>query len=201
MTKFSHLSRCFLILIAITLMFSMAACSNSSASNFPKADETVKGFFEALNKSDFKAAEAYCSTSSSDEFKFADAQEEKIAKLMFSKTKYELVSSKEEGNTATVKIKVTNLDFAKIFETMMTDLMTKMTDSILNGEDISDEKAEEMTMKYLEESMLKSDAPVLTKEVDVTLNKDTKKKMWVILDNDAFVKSIVGNVDELLKGE
>lgn len=198
MTKISHLSRCFLILIAILLMFSMTACSGS---NFPKAEETVKGFFEALNKSDFKAAESYCASTSSNGFKFEDPQEEKFAKLIFARTKYELVTSKEEGNKATVKIKVTNLDLPKIFETMMTDLISKMTDAALRGEDISEKKAEEMTMKYLEESMLKSDAPVLTKELDVTLNKDNKKKMWVISDNDDFVKGIVGNIDEIFNGK
>ncbi len=196
MKKFFHSSRCLPILIMFVLIFSMSACSEP---NYPKPEETIKGFFDALNKSDLKSAESYtASGSASGQFDFANPEEEKLSKLMLSKTSYELISSEENGEEATVKIKVTSLDMATIFETMMTDLIAQMTEAAINGEEITDEKAQEMTMQYLEESISKPDAPVLKNELTVTLNKDKGKKMWVIVDNDAFMNGIVGNLNEML---
>lgn len=194
MTKFSHLSRCLLILVTITFIFSMAACTDP---NFPKAEESVNGFFKSLSEADLKTAESYCD-SDTGYFTFTDPQEEKLAKLIFSKTKYEIVSSVEEGDTATVKVKVTNLDLQKIFEEMFGKIFDEAFNSALDGEEISDEESEEKMMKYLEESMSNADAPVLTNDLEITLNKDNGKKMWVIQDNDAFVNNLTGNLNEML---
>ena len=194
MTKFSHPSRCLLILVTILFVFSMAACADS---NFPKAEESVNGFFKSLSEADLKTAESYCA-SDTGHFTFTDPQEEKLAKLIFSKTKHEIVSSVEEGNTATVKVKVTNLDLQKIFEEMFGKIFDEALNSALEGEEISDEQSAEKMMQYLEESMSKPDAPVLTSDLAITLNKDNGKKIWVIQDNDAFVNSLTGKLNEML---
>ncbi|MHB8077553.1 DUF5105 domain-containing protein [Desulfosporosinus fructosivorans] len=194
MTKFSHPSRCLLILVIITLVFSMAGCTKT---NFPKAEESVNGFFKSLSEADLKTAESYCASDSGN-FTFADPQEEKLAKLIFSKTKHEIVSSVEAGETATAKVKVTNLDLQKIFEGILGKVMDEALNSAFEGEEISDEKMEENMMKYLEESISKPDAPVLTNELEITLNKDKAKKMWVIQDNDALVNNLTGNLNEML---
>lgn len=197
MKGFSYSSRCVSILIIIVLMLSVSACSEP---NYPKPEETVKGFFDALSKSDFKAAESYtASGSASGQLDFADPDEEKLAKLLLSKTSYELVSSEEDGDKATVKIKITSLDIAKIFEKMITDLIDQMAEATLNGEEITDEKSNEMAMQYLEESLSKSDAPFVTTEQTVTLNKDKGKKVWVIVDDKAFMNGLIGNLNEMLK--
>lgn len=197
MKNYFHSSRCLFILIISVLIFSVSGCSEP---NYPKPEETVKGFFDALNKSDLKTAESYtASGSASGQFDFTDPAEEKLAKLMLSKTSYELVSSEENGDEATVKIKMTNLDMSTIFENMMTHLFDQMMEATLKGEEITDEESQEMTMQYLEESMSKPDAPVLTNELAVTLNKNKGKKMWVIVDNDTFINGIVGNLNEMLE--
>lgn len=193
-SAFSQSSRWLLVLVALTLVFSMAACADS---NFPKAEESVNGFFKALSEADLETARTYC-ISDSDNFKFTDPQEEKMIKLIVQKAKHEIVSSTEDGNTATVKVKVTNLDMEKIFEDVMTNLMGEVFDATLEGKEYSDEETTELTLKYLEESMSKPDAPVVTNELDVTLNKDTGKKIWVIRDDDAFVSGITGNLDGVL---
>lgn len=197
MKGFSHSSRCLSILIIFVLILSLTACAEQ---NYPKPEETVKKFFDALSTSDFKTAESYtASGSASGQFTFADPNEEKLAKLTFSKTSYELISSEEAGDKATVKIKITGLDMAIIFENMMTDLIDQMAEATLNGEEITDEKSQEMTMQYLEESISNPDAPVLTKELTVTLNKDKGKKMWLLVVDEAFMSVITGNMDETLE--
>ncbi|SHI20039.1 protein of unknown function [Sporobacter termitidis DSM 10068] len=197
MKKLFHSSRYLSLLIVFVLMISVSACSEP---NYPKPEESVKGFFDALSKSDLKTAETYtASGSASGQFDFSDSEEEKIAQLMLAKTGYELVSSEENGDKATVKIKVTSLDMSAIFEAMMTDLIDQMTEAAFSGEEITDEQSQEMTMKYLEESMSKSDAPVQTNDLTVTLNKDKGKKMWVIVDDDTFLNGITGNLNEMLE--
>lgn len=194
MIKFSRPSRCLLILVIIALVFSMAGCTNT---NFPKAEESVNGFFKSLSEADLKTAESYCASDTGN-FTFADPKEEKLAKLIFSKTKHEIVSSAEEGETATVKVKLTNLDLQKIFGEILGKVMDEAFNAAFEGEEISDEKMEENLMKYLEESISKPDAPVLTNELEITLNKDKAKKMWVIQDDDTFVNNLTGNLNEML---
>lgn len=194
MTKFSRLTRLLLILATITFIFSMAACTDS---DFPKAEESVNGFFKSLSEADFKTAETYC-VSDTGSFAFTDPKEEKLAKLIFSKTKCEIISSVEEGDTATVKVKVTNLDLQKIFEEIFGKIFGEAFDSALEGEEMSDEESKEMIMKYLEESISNPAASVLTKEFEIILNKDNGKKMWVIKDNDALVNNLTGNLNEML---
>lgn len=182
-----------LILVTLTLVFSMTACSDSS---FPKAEESVNGFFKALNEADLETATSYCA-SGSDNFTFTDPQEEKFMKLLVQKAQYEIISSAEKGNTAMVTVKVTNLDLEKIFEEMMTKVTDEVFDAALEGRDISDDEATEMTMNYLEEGMSNPDAPVVTNELNITLNKDSGKKIWVIEDNEDFVNGITGNIDSM----
>ncbi len=76
--------------------------------------------------------------------------------------------------------------------------MDEVFDATLEGKDISEEETMEMMMKYLEEGMSNPDAPVVANELDITLNKDKGKKMWVIEDNEAFVNGITGNIDAML---
>jgi hypothetical protein len=193
MKKASHPSKCLLIMVIIATFFSLTACGDS---NFPKAEESVNGFFQSLSEGDLETVQSYCVSGTSD-FTFTDPQEEKLVKLMFSKTEHEIVSSEEDGDTATVKVKVTNVDFEKIFEEVMAKVTEEAFDAALNAKEISEEETMEMMMKYLEESMSNQDAPVLTNEFDITLNKDSDKKIWVIQDNEDLIKNISGNMNEM----
>ncbi|WRS28644.1 hypothetical protein U6B65_05805 [Oscillospiraceae bacterium MB08-C2-2] len=182
-----------LVLLVLALAFSVTACSGSS---FPKAEESVNGFFQALSEANLESATSYCA-SGSDNFSFTDPQEEKFVTLLVQKTTHEIVSSVEEGSTATVTVKVTNLDLEQIFEEVMSKATDEMLDAVLAGKDISDEESIEMTMKYLEEGMSAPDAPLVTNDLTITLNKDNSKKMWVIVDDDAFVNGITGNMNAM----
>ncbi|WP_033167991.1 DUF5105 domain-containing protein [Clostridium sp. KNHs205] len=195
MKKSIRPSRCLLILIMmITLVFSMAACKKTE---FPAADESVKGFFTALSKADLKEAEKYCNSDTGN-FKFEDPQEEKLITLIFSKLNYEIVSSEEAGDTATVEVKLTNLDLQSVFEEMYGKIFDEAYDTALSEEEMSDDDLEEKMMGYLEEGMSDPEAPVVTNEFEITLKKDKGKKIWVIQDDDTFMSNITGNLDEML---
>lgn len=188
-------SKLAVLLMAFVMVLSLSACSES---NFPKPESTVTGFFDTLSKGDFKALDTYCSATLND-LTFEDANQEKIAKAMFSRTKGEVVSSQVDGDTATVKVKITSLDMEKIFEDIMTEVISKATDAALSGKELSDAEAEEMMMEYMEESMAKADAAMTTTEYDIKLAKDNGKKAWVIQDDEAFGKALVGNLGEMME--
>ncbi|WOO35891.1 DUF5105 domain-containing protein [Anaerocolumna sp. AGMB13020] len=194
MKKSSYSSRCFLILMMITLVLSMMACKKTV---FPAADDSVKGFFTALSKADLKEAEKYCKSDTGN-FTFADPQEEKLITLIFSKLNYEIVSSEEDGDTATVGVKLTNLDMQLVFEDMYGKIFDEAYDAALSEEEMSDDDVEEKMMGYLEEGMSDPEAPVVTNEFEITLKKDNGKKIWVIQDDDTFMSNITGNLDEML---
>lgn len=192
MTKSNRSTKCLLLLLSLALMFSLSACSDS---NFPKPEESIKGFFEAAQKGDLKTVASYC-TSGADSFDFSgDENAEKMAKLMFSKLKYEVLSSEVKDDTATAKLKITSIDMVPIMENMVADLFEMM----MNAEgDLSEEETNEMTMKYFEDKISAQDAPTVTNEVEIKLKKNKDKKIWQIVDDDNFINAVIGNLGELM---
>lgn len=197
MTKVSHQSKYLLFFVMFTLIFSMTACKKTE---FPAADESVKGFFTALGKADLKEAEKYCKSDTTN-FTYSDPQEEKLINLIFSKLTYEITSSEVDADTATVKVKLTNVDLQLVFEEMYGKIFDDAYNSALSEEgeeELSDDDMAVKMMGYLEEGISDPEASVLTSEFEITLKKDNSKKIWVIQDDDAFMNNITGNLNEML---
>lgn len=94
----------------------------------------------------------------------------KAAKAMFSKLKCTIVESKEEGDTATVKTKMENFDFSKVFSAYM--------QAAMSGEFSADDtdKAQEALAKMIKESN-----DTITK--DVTFKLKRSGDSWEITED------------------
>jgi len=190
MMKHNRFKKYLLLFITMTLLFSLAACSGSK---FPKAEESLKTFFDSIQKADFKTANTYMKSSASP-FEFEDEDQEKVTKLMFSKVKYEILSVEEKGDSATAKVKITNVDMMAIMENMFTDLFEMMMNA---GGEMSDEEINQMSMKYLEDKVSAADAPTTTSEIELKLTKNQDKKIWQIENDDAIATALIGDLGAL----
>lgn len=157
----------------------------------PSADSTVKTFFESLQKGDMTAADKCFNpgTSESKTFKFDNKEEEKITKLIFSKIKYEIVSTKENDKDAVVKTKVTAPDLMTITGKMVSELLPKIYQDALSGKESDTDK---MTEQYFINSLSASDVTTVTTEVDIKLVKT--KDGWLMQSDDNLLNAISGNL-------
>lgn len=177
---------CFLMIS--TLSLALVACG-------PKPEESVKSFFNALQKQDIKTAVNFVENGDSTKLLSGDANEDKIINQVFSKVKYEIVSSTVSGNTATVKAKVTSSDLVKITSKMVTDLMPTLMASAMSG-NTDEKKTDQLIEEYFIKNISASDAPMTTTNVDIKLIKSNDKKTWLIQGNDDLANALTGNISK-----
>ena len=159
---------------------------------WPKPDETVKNFFDAAKKADLNSMATYVKKDASkDDFKFKDANQEKVVKTIFPKTSYEIVSSKVDGNNATVKAKVTSLDLTRIYGKVVSETFpTLMAAAFANKGD----NAEAQLMQSFLNAINDPNAPKTTTDVDIKLIKGDKS--WLIEPTDDLLGALTGNMNK-----
>lgn len=171
------------IMAVILLTLSLVGCG-------AKPDATVKNFFASAQKSDIAAMTTYISKdTTTDSFKYTDADQEKIVKSIFSKVSYEIVSSSVSGKNAVVKTKVTSLDLPKIYSKLVADMLPTLFAQAMAGNK-DDTQAQLMTA--LTNSINDPNAPKTTTEVDIKLAKGDKG--WLIVANDDLINALTGNM-------
>lgn len=173
------------IMAVIIFSLSFVACG-------AKPDATVKNFFTSAQKSDIATMANYINKDTAQEnFKYEDADQEKIIKSVFSKVSYEIVSSSVTGKTAVVKTKVTSIDLPKIYGQLMTDMLPTLFAQALSGET---EDAEAQIMTSFINSLNDPNAPKTTIDVDIKLIKGDKG--WLIEVNDDLENALTGNMSK-----
>lgn len=162
-----------------------------------KPDTTINNFFDALKKSDIQTASKYLSRNESASvggLKFDRPEYERLAKLVFSKLSYEVVSSTTSGDTAVAKTKITSPDLSKISGKMVTDLFPSLYSKAVNGEQLTEDKINQLIEEYYSKSLNESSVPAVTNDVDIKLVKNKDKNMWLIEPNENLANSITGNL-------
>lgn len=186
-----------LCLLVITVLFlSLIGCASTSTS---KPDSAVSGFFDALKKEDVNSAAKFVKTDSKNEISYKNAEEEKIAKAVFSKLDYKIESSVVKGDTATVNAKVTTVDLVKITGNMISDLLPTLMAKALSGEDQNEAETEKLINQYFTNSINDPSASKTTTDVIINLVKSEDKKSWLIDPNDDLLNAMTGNLQNAFK--
>ncbi|GLC32444.1 NTF2-like N-terminal transpeptidase domain-containing protein [Clostridium omnivorum] len=186
-----------LCLLVITALFlSLIGCASTSTS---KPDSAVSGFFDALKKEDVNSAAKFVKTDSKNEISYKNADEEKIAKAVFSKLDYKIESSVVKGDTATVNAKVTTVDLVKITGNMISDLLPTLMAKALSGEDQNEAETEKLINQYFTNSINDPSAMKTTTDVTINLVKSEDKKSWLIDPNDDLLNAMTGNLQNAFK--
>ena len=151
-------TKCFSVLSALLLILLLPACSlpgsalkdtaqSGPASSASSAsiknstpEETVKNTLDAMISLDFQTFNRYLDNSSTTEngilFKdnklFGDHPDQ-VAKSIVSGFSYKIVSAKEQGNTATVQVQMTNKDLSGVLSSLANAKNEEKTAEIING--------------------------------------------------------------------
>lgn len=152
-------------------------------------------FLEALKRADSEKIAASFSGLPLVELKFSSPEYEKVTKMFLKKLQYEIVSSKINGDSTTVTIKVNYVDTIKLLEGVQKEVFPKLLDAVANGEEVTDEMIEKLTMEFYENSLTDGTLATENSNIDFEMVTDSNGE-WLIKDLDQFViRSIIGYLD------
>lgn len=181
------IQKLFLKIISIMLvMATLVGCSST-----PPPSKVVENFFKALQENNYQEIGKYIEGDTDKIGKFNNEDEEKLTKAITSKLKYEIVSTENKGNEATVKVKVTAPDLLKITSKTISELMG-IAFATAFSDDSQQLDMEKLTQQYFLNSVSDPNAPMVTTEVDIKLIK--KDNAWYIQANDDLLNAITGNM-------
>lgn len=181
------IQKLFLKIISIMLvMATLVGCSSA-----PPPSKVVENFFKALQENNYQEIGKYIEGDTDKIGKFNNEDEEKLTKAITSKLKYEIVSTENKGNEATVKVKVTAPDLLKITSKTISELMG-IAFATAFSDDSQQLDMEKLTQQYFLNSVSDPNAPMVTTEVDIKLVK--KDNAWYIQANDDLLNAITGNM-------
>lgn len=197
--KFSIL----LMIVTLILSLSLSACKSTpkkienkestKEQSYPKAEETVKSFFTAMQNKDFGKSLTY--VKNGDDFKkytkdkyLIDASNDFLSKLS-----YKILSSTTEGDKAKVKVKITTPDSMDIVTKAMYDLMPTLVKKSFDSKALIDENYEDIInsiKKHINDPKVK----LVSNETEISLIKNKKNNDWLIIKDENLENALTGNL-------
>lgn len=174
------------------MIFSIIGCTTVP----PKT--VVSNFLNAIQKDDMVTAAQYVQNNSednnfTDELKSEDPEGDEARKLIFSKIKYEILSSTTKDNTAEVKAKITSVDLLTITTEVMGKLMPLAFAAAFS--DNPDSEMDNLADQYFKNALSDPNAPMVTNDVVINMTKLDGK--WVIIPDDNLTNALCGNAGKL----
>lgn len=194
------MKRCIAFLLATMMLLSLAACGTKRES----AESVAEKAIQAAQKLDAEQMQKYWG-SSDVELDDADMStlDAECMKAMFKNLSYEIVSSEEKEDSASVNVKFTNMDIGKAFADTLATAFAKVFETAFSGEAFDEET-------FISEELLKNltsgNYDKVTKEATMTfklendqwvLNEDCKEAVFnaMLADLDSAASTLSGEDD------
>ena len=179
------------IILAITMMVSFSACGKETP------EKAANNALKAVKSLNISKMEKYFGEIEVEEMNLDDisVDEIKLVKKFLSKTSWEILDSVEEGDTATVTVKITAVDPSPIFTEVVAGMLGDSLYSFLGG-DKSEEELEKKALGIVDEMLSAKDVQMKTDtvELDMTLTESG----WKINLKTSLIGSFVGSLEDLL---
>ncbi|MDR2519783.1 MAG: hypothetical protein LBC69_01830 [Eubacteriaceae bacterium] len=177
------------IALAIALAVTFAACGTNN-----QAERDLKVQLELVNNMNAPALKLVYGASATQEqdsalqnYGVTSDQAIEVIVAYFDRFAYEIVSSEESGDTATVKTKIVMTNFASLMPRVTQDILQNNLSGILSGGDDIAPKVVESIVKVLKTG----DVGTKSTEVDIHLSKNGGSTYRIIAD-EGFVDAISG---------
>lgn len=179
-----------LFVLSLIFLAALAGCRFGS-----KPEDTVVKFLDAAKKFDVGAMRACVkgnNLESESENAFTEPSMNAFFKNTLSKMTYEIISSKKDGDTATVTAKIKYFDGTGILQEAMGEYLGEAMSSALSGKELTKQENSEMLGKLLEEKS--TSAADVFSEVTVDINCVKENDDWMIQDlPDEMINVITSN--------
>lgn len=159
----------------------------------PSPDRVVKSYLDAVKSYDTNSMKSLSDSSDdligSSSASSSELQGQEIAKLILSKTDSTIEGKPTiNGDTATVKVKITAPDTKKVLNECMSEVFSE---AFSNPDLSSDEISDEFTNKF-KEKVSKDDVELTTTELDIQLNKVNGH--WQVVVSEDLEDALTGGL-------
>ncbi|MBU5677985.1 DUF4878 domain-containing protein [Alkaliphilus sp. MSJ-5] len=182
------------VLLIIVLVFSMTACAKSD----PKA--SVSGYLDALKSGNIEEMNKYVKSDSEDQVKEVFNNENQMNEEAFlkaySKLDYKILSSKVNGDTATVETEINAPNLGKIMTELIQEALP-LAFAAAFKEDKSEDNMDDLMNTMLLDKVNSDDMPMVKKTVKIDLVKENNN--WIINPSNDFTNAITGNLADMSK--
>ncbi|MDQ0428562.1 hypothetical protein QOZ98_001388 [Planomicrobium stackebrandtii] len=177
----------------------LAGCGSENPS------ATVDDFLTAVQKNDFEKAGSYVqggTESLTTDQETAEEADEELAMTLFENISknYDFEKTEEvstDDDKAVIKTEITSLDMGSVMTSTMAEIMPLAFASAFDEETQESEKAfEEMAEKTMVKYMTAEDAPLVTRSVELNLEKDDEGN-FKIVDDENLEEAIFANISQL----
>lgn len=178
----------FLPIIAVMLLLAivLTGCGKGET-----PEQAVTSALNAIKNEDWETAEKYFTGEFSEEDLENSEDEGEILNLLFRNLSFNIVSSSEDGDTATVKTELTNIDMNVLMKEYIREAMAIAMENALAGDDAkSDEEMEAEIQQLLTDLLEKEDNETVTTTIDINLTKQDNS--WIIEADDEFLDALSG---------
>ena len=170
--------------VLFLFLFTLAGCS------FTKPETVVQKNFDELKKLNDEQISLYLDSNKV----FAERaqsgttdQENEAVKNLLKKFDYEIVSAETDGDTAKVKVKITNTDMNELIKDYY---YAAFNYGMENADTLDVDNIDDSVYFELFNGLWEKDYATAVNEVEVTLNKESGK--WQIQADDALADAILG---------
>ncbi len=177
----------------------LAGCGSENPS------ATVDDFLTAVQKNDFEKAGSYVqggTESLTTDQETAEEADEELAMTLFENISknYDFEKTEEvstDDDKAVIKTEITSLDMGSVMTSTMAEIMPLAFASAFDEETQESEKVfEEMAEKTMVKYMTAEDAPLVTRSVELNLEKDDEGN-FKIVDDENLEEAIFANISQL----
>jgi len=160
----------------------------------PKPSDVVKDLLNTLKKGDFDKVQQYMIVEENGLDFEAIKKDQVVAELykkIFANLEYEILETNSNKDSATVKLKTTNLDMDKISKEAVAEIISQQLANAFS--DTGEELTEDDVIKLIIKKMDESSAQKVIIQNDIELRKDTSDKKLKVVNNANFAYTIAGN--------
>ncbi len=171
----------FIILLSVIFLFGASACGSKES-----PETAVTNYLNAFNTLDTETISLYSSEEYTGELLNDESGSAALSKEMLQNMSFEILSSEEKGDTATVTVSITNTDAAIV----LSEYVSSAFGLIFSG--LSEEEMDAKMTELLAAAFENNKESTVTNEVTLSLSKENDQ--WKVLPDEEMLDAILGGM-------
>lgn len=179
-------------ILVLAVLLTLTACGGKGES----PEQAVTNALTAIKNCDFAAADKYITY----EELFGDeggedtefVSEDENTKLLFKRLSFKILSSSVDGEAATVKAEITNIDMMEVLSTYFQQAMELAFGNAFSEDPLGEAEIDAQIEQILVDLLESEETSMVTSTVDIQLVK--QESTWKINVNEMFQDAVMGGL-------
>ena len=173
------------VILTVGILFSFSACSGAATPS-----DAVSGLMKALKAYDTAAIEEYADGKLIDDTNADSLQIEEL-RLTLKNLEFEILSTEENGNEATVRALIENVNM----QAVMTDYLTETIDLVyekMEASSIDQQDLQKRALKIFQDALEDHKKETATTSAEIRLTKQNGR--WIVNWDDVLKDAVTGTL-------